>query len=102
MLSKTDLSDWTYGDHLIGFGADGASVNFGKHNSVYQKLHEEMPWLMGVHCIAHRLELAAKDAFRNTYFTNEVSLETLGFSLDINLLSFTANMNSLLISKLQA
>lgn len=57
---------------MIGFGADGASVNFGVNNGVYKKLADDMPWLLGIHCVAHRLELAAKDAFKGTYFVNEV------------------------------
>lgn len=59
--------------NLIGFGADGASINFGRKEGIYTKLNDEMPWLLGVHCVAHRLELAAKDAFKNTYLTTEVS-----------------------------
>ena len=87
MLNKTGLSEWSYDDHLIGFGADGASVNFGKNNGVYKKLTDEMPWLVRVHCVAHRLELAAKDAFKNSYFTNEV-----GSRLAICLLYYQMNL----------
>lgn len=71
-LSGTDDKDYKIEDHLIGFGADGASVNFGRHSGVYTQMKEDMPWLVGVHCIAHKLELAAKDCFRNTFFTTEV------------------------------
>lgn len=35
-------------------------------------LSHEMPWLIGIHCVAHVLELAAKDAFRDTFYTKEV------------------------------
>ena len=43
-------------------GSDGASVNTGKTNGVAAKLKAEIPVLVGVHCHAHRLELAYKDA----------------------------------------
>ena len=39
----------------VAFGSDGASVYVGRLNGVVAKLHVEIPWLLGVHCIAHRL-----------------------------------------------
>ena len=41
--------------------ADGASVNFGVHNGVLTQLKIERPWLVNIHCVNHRLELAIKD-----------------------------------------
>ena len=35
-------------------------------------LKQELPWLVAVHCMNHRLELAAKDAFSSSYL-NEVA-----------------------------
>ena len=35
-------------------------------------MKRDLPWLVAVHCMNHRLELAAKDAFSSTYF-NEVA-----------------------------
>ena len=43
---------------MIGFSADGASVNLGKNTGVAAKLKEDAPWLIDIHCLAHRLELA--------------------------------------------
>lgn len=34
--------------------------------------NDEMPWLIGMHCLNHRLELAAKNVFEDTYM-NEIS-----------------------------
>ena len=51
---------------LIGAGADGASFNFGCHSGMMQKLKEDVPWLVPVHCVSHHLELAIKDAVKNT------------------------------------
>ena len=59
----------------IAAAADGASVNFGKDNGVLPLLarHQDMPWLIKIHCIAHRLELALKDAFAESFYQQEVT-----------------------------
>ncbi len=55
--------------------ADGASVNFGPQSGVLTRMQQnQMEWLIKIHCVAHRLELAIGDAFKNTYFKNEVHL----------------------------
>ena len=51
---------------------DGAAVNLGVRRGVAARLRTEMPWLVSVHCFNHRLELAAKDAFSETYL-DEIS-----------------------------
>ena len=33
-----------------------------------------MPWLIAIHCLNHRLELAAKDTFKNTYMSEVTDL----------------------------
>lgn len=53
---------------LTATAADGAAVNFGKINGVLTKLQERVPWMLKVHCVAHRLELRLKDAFKGTHF----------------------------------
>ncbi len=53
---------------LVGFGADGASVNSGDKNGVKALLQEKSPWLIFQWCVAHRLELALKDALQPTFF----------------------------------
>ena len=54
-----------YSKRLIGFTSDGASVNRGKRESVKEYLKRSSPWLIFVWCIAHRLELALKDALND-------------------------------------
>lgn len=49
----------------MGFGSDGASVNMGKRGGVGAKLKESVPHLVKIHCVAHRLELAANTAIKN-------------------------------------
>ena len=55
-------------DLLLGLNVDGASVNVGKHKGVGTQLKEKAPWLQVIHCFNHRVELALKDAFKNTQF----------------------------------
>ena len=40
---------------MVGFGADGASVNMGKKKGVAARLGVDKPWLVTVHCFNHRL-----------------------------------------------
>ena len=67
---------------LIRAGADGAGVR----NGLMQKIREDScPWLVTIHCIAHRLELAIKDALKQSVFS-EVSYWH-HFSYSIKLIS---------------
>lgn len=52
----------------MGATADGASVNTGCHKGVLTQLGEERPWLLKIHCVNHRIELAVKDATNIKYF----------------------------------
>ncbi|XP_071947384.1 zinc finger protein 862-like [Antedon mediterranea] len=51
---------------LVGYCADGASVNMGRVNGVAARLKRDVPvpWMVVIHCASHRLELAIKDAFK--------------------------------------
>lgn len=40
---------------------DGAAVNFSIRKGIAAKLHEDIQWLIKVHCAGHRVELALKD-----------------------------------------
>ena len=53
---------------LVGFCADGASVNMGRTGGVAVRLAREIPapWLVVIHCVSHRIELAVKDTFKGT------------------------------------
>ncbi|KAH7437452.1 hypothetical protein KP509_05G072900 [Ceratopteris richardii] len=48
---------------LISIATDGASVMVGHKTGVLARFQEATPHIMGVHCIAHRQALAAKDGF---------------------------------------
>ena len=49
-------------DKVIGFASDGASVMVGRKTGVTTLLKQANPFLISIHCIAHRLALAAAGA----------------------------------------
>ena len=46
---------------LVGVGSDGAAVMVGRKSGVITRLSDGLPRVLGVHCMAHRLELSFKD-----------------------------------------
>jgi hypothetical protein len=55
------LDDAKIAKKVISFGADGASVFQGRTNGVSKKLIDQAaPYLMGIHDMAHRKNLAVK------------------------------------------
>ena len=69
-LSKIGVQELDASDDnpiLIGLGSDGASVN---KDGVTKALKELSPWLVFMWCVAHRLELALKDSFKETFFSS--------------------------------
>ena len=61
-----NITDWK--TKMIGFGCDGASANMAE-GGLRGLLRSEFPWICMFWCLAHRLELAVKDALKGTYFT---------------------------------
>ena len=55
---------------LISLTTDGASVNTGKTSGLMTRMEveDERHWLIKIHCINHRVELAAKKAFLESPF----------------------------------
>ena len=55
---------------LISLTTDGASVNTGKNSGLMTRMQvgNERNWLVKIHCINHRVELAAKKAFLESPF----------------------------------
>ena len=62
MMTKSFGSMWKM--EVVGFGTDGASVMMGSNNGTVKKIKDQLarPYILAVHCSAHRLELAYKDA----------------------------------------
>ena len=62
---------------LVGFGSDGASVMIGKHSGVATRLKNKQPILTSIHCMAHRLALAAGQAGEKIRFIKNTFKPTL-------------------------
>ena len=62
------VDDWRY--RLVSLCIDGAAVNLGIRRGLAALLRGELPWLVAIHCLNHRLELAAKNTFAKTYMDN--------------------------------
>lgn len=58
---------------MVGMGSDGASVMLGCKNGVAAHLKRIQPALVAVHCYAHKLELAFKDAIKKVSIDAKVS-----------------------------
>ena len=63
--------------HLVGFGSDGASVMIGKHSGVAARIKAKQPILTSIHCMAHRLALAAGQAGDKVKFIADTFKPTL-------------------------
>ncbi|KAK1895239.1 Zinc finger protein 862 [Dissostichus eleginoides] len=61
-FSVAGLVDWR--ERLVGFGSDGAAVNVGCRTGVATRFKEQVPHLIPIHCIAHRLELGVVSAIK--------------------------------------
>ena len=59
-------ADWE--TKLIGFGCDGTNANI-EDGRLIGLLKKAVPWVIVFWCLAHRLELALKDALKSTFFT---------------------------------
>ena len=70
---------------LCGFSSDGASVMTGRLNGVAARLKRHSPRMISVHCVAHRLALAAAHAADGITYLQQFKsiLQTLFFSTKI-------------------
>lgn len=67
-MQYVGVSDWE--TRMIGFGCDGTNTNMGVRGGLRGLLQEAVPWVVVFWCLAHRLELALKDALKTTFFTS--------------------------------
>ncbi|XP_030829455.1 zinc finger protein 862-like [Strongylocentrotus purpuratus] len=81
LAERLELDTASISRKLVGFGSDGAAVMLGKRGGVVSHLRELSPALQAVHCTAHRLELAFKDAVKNVALCKTVNLLLLNLYL---------------------
>ena len=53
-----------YKTKVVCATADGANVNVGVYSGVLTRMKNEREWLVTIHCVNHRLELALKDVVK--------------------------------------
>lgn len=59
-------------EKLISTGTDGASVMIGRHGVVIALLQTQVQHVIGIHCIAHKLELAFADTVKSNAIMKQV------------------------------
>ena len=64
-------------DKFIGFGSDGASNMTGRRTGLISRLKEDYT-IVGVHCLAHRLELSFRDAIKKNAMYDKLLTLLLG------------------------
>ena len=65
---------------IVAFAADGASVNTGENNGVIAKIRKHVsPSVIMVKCLAHRLELAFKEAVSELQPYNNTFVQPVQF-----------------------
>ena len=68
--SVMDTIDPQWIKKLISTGTDGASVMMGRKGGVVSLIKQDAPQVIGIHCVAHNLELA----FSGTLKSNETMM----------------------------
>ena len=53
---------------LVGLGTDGACVNCSSRGGVGAIINKDIPHLIHIHCIAHKLELAVLEACKQVAY----------------------------------
>lgn len=73
--SREQPGQWR--DKLVACATDGAAVMVGVKTGVMSRLCEDRPFVMGIHCMAHRLELAYKDTVKGSTHRFTESIDRL-------------------------
>lgn len=64
-------------EKIIGFGSDGVSNMTGRGTGLISRLKKDYT-IVGVHCLAHRLELSFRDAIKKNAMYNKLLTLLLG------------------------
>lgn len=65
-MMREVCEDESWQKKLVACATDGAAVMTGSRSGVVSRLRGDKSYILGVHCIAHRLELAFKDAVKSS------------------------------------
>ena len=68
-LTGLGIVDWKA--RIVGLGTDGASVNMGCHGGLGVLLKKDIPYLVQIHCVAHKLELGVLDACKGVAYLSK-------------------------------
>jgi hypothetical protein len=60
LTSFSELDECELARRFVGTGTDGAAVLLGSHKGVQTRFQMKFPFMPGFHCMAHRVDLAAK------------------------------------------
>ena len=72
---KIHISAESFQKHLVGVTADGAAVNTGIYNGVLTRLrNDNRPWLVTIHCVSHRVELALNQSTKRYRLSGHIKL----------------------------
>ncbi|XP_049904301.1 zinc finger protein 862-like [Epinephelus moara] len=69
-IMESVCCDWE--DKVVAISTDGAAVMVGARSGVVSRLKEKTPYIIGVHCMAHRLELSFKDVIKSISLFQQV------------------------------
>ncbi|XP_076349202.1 60 kDa heat shock protein, mitochondrial-like isoform X2 [Tachypleus tridentatus] len=62
--------DWL--ESIVCLTADGAAVSFGTNKGLVNRLKVQKPYLIGIHCVSHRLELASKKTIKDIPYLDSI------------------------------
>ena len=71
-LDETDMQPDEWRMKTVGMSTDGAAVMVGVRSGVVTRIKADVPHLLSVHCVAHRLELGIKDTINQVAYLKKV------------------------------
>ena len=69
---ELDTTSEIFMKKLAGLGTDGAAVMQGKNSGLVARMKAIQPCMVGIHCMAHRLELAFKSTVKEVIVFQEI------------------------------
>ena len=75
-METSGIEEWK--ERMVAFGSDGARVMVGERGGAVALLKEDVPHLVPIHCLAHRLELGAADTIKHTDDMKKITYMLVG------------------------